>query len=136
MSEPCWECPCSQQRRHQGLHTQQRSRLHSCHAVSQPQEEISRLPPKPKKATEAESAPTAPNSRSSVRDHLQQCWAPAAPHLLHARQLLQPRDSSAQMTFPSLDKRLLHADTLPTMPDLGLIANGAKSREQLGSRSG
>lgn len=69
----------------------------------------------------------------SAGDHLQQYRVPAG-LICSARQLVQPRDSSTQMTFPSCDKRLLYTDS-PTVPSLGLTADGAEFRRTVGDQA-
>lgn len=68
-------------------------------------EEISSFPSSPRKPLKWKACSHSPwLPQLSAWDHLQQYRVPAALDLLHMRQLVHPRDSSIQMTFPSHDK--------------------------------
>lgn len=105
----CATCPWQSRRR--GLNARQRSRLprqregRAPAQPSPPKEEISRFPSSPRKSLKQRVCSYSPRQpQLSAWDHLQQYRVPAALDLLRARQLVQPRDSSAQMTFPLHDK--------------------------------
>lgn len=125
-----WQSGC------QGLHTQQRSRLprqrRMCSCLIPRRRLAGFLPSLRKPLNQRACSHSSQQPQLSAGDHLQQYQVPAG-LICSSEQLVQPRDSSTQMIFPSCDKRLLYTDS-PTVPSLGLTADGAEFRRTVGDQ--